>query len=181
VRVLLVVALVVGVVLVVVIALLAVGGVVGRLRVEPPRQVFEQDEALEFVAQALPDDLTAEMAYEDVQRIMRLHIDYLHEQGIARSGGDLQQAPGVTVVNPDDVVRYVQWRAGLASHYPSRRQVEEVIAGHLAYFEAIGAVAEVDGPDLEQLEVEQRAIEVQADGDRPDAGGPARPDPEDVG
>ena len=177
---LLVVALVAGVVLVVVIALLTVGGVVGRLRVEPPRQVFEQDEALEFVAQALPDDLTAEMAYEDVQRIMRLHIDYLHEQGIARSGGDLQQAPGVTVVNPDDVVRYVQWRAGLASHYPSRRQVEEVIASHLAYFEAIGAVAEVDGPDLEQLEAEQRAIDAQTDDGLPESGDAARPGPEDA-
>ena len=39
------------------------GKVVGRLRVEPSRNVFEGDEALEFVAQALPSSLTAEMSY----------------------------------------------------------------------------------------------------------------------
>ncbi|MPY92811.1 MAG: hypothetical protein GEV08_07000 [Acidimicrobiia bacterium] len=151
----LILAAVVAVVLVVVIALVAVGGVVARLRTEPPRQVFEHDEALEFVAQALPDSTTAQLGYEDVQRILRFHLDYLYSKGVARSGGDLQLGPGVRVVDPQEAQAYVLRRAALVDFYPNRTHVVEVIASQLAYFEAIGAVSEVEGPDLEELEAEQ--------------------------
>jgi hypothetical protein len=151
-------AAVVALLLVVAIALVAVGGVVARLRVEPARQVFEQDEAVEFAAQALPDAITAELGYEDVRRLLRFHLDYLHELGVARSGGDLALGPGVRVVDPKDAVDYVLRRAALVDFYPRRAEVEEVIASQLAYFEAIGAVAEVEGPDLDALEAEQGTL-----------------------
>lgn len=155
----LIVAAAVAVLLVVAIALVAVGGVVARLRTEPPRQVFEADEALEFAAYALPDAMTAELGYDDVRRILRFHLDYLHSQGIARSAGDLALGPGIRVVEPGEAVAYVLRRAALVDFYPKRAEVEEVIAAQLAYFEAIGAVDEVDGPDLEALEAAQRELE----------------------
>lgn len=135
---------VVGALLIVVIALVAVGGVVDRLRREPPRQIFEGDEALEFVAQALPDDVTAQLSYDDVTRILRLNLDYLHERGIARSAGDLDPAAELTVIEPDDAVRYVVARAALVDFHPEPDHVRQVITAQLAYFEAIGAVAEID-------------------------------------
>lgn len=152
----LVVVAILGLVLVVVIALVAVGGVVARLRTEPPRQVFEGEEALEFVAQALPDSVTAELSYDEVRRILRFHLDFLHSKGIARSGGDLALGPGIRVVDPGEAVAYVLRHAALVDLYPRRAQVEEVITAQLAYFEAIGAVAQVEGPDLDDLEEEQR-------------------------
>ena len=114
---------IVGAALVLVVALVAVGGVVGRLRTEPARNIFENDEALEFVAQALPDEFTAELSYEELQRIMRLHLDYLHAQGVARSGGDLPAAGGPQVVDSDDAVRVdprPRRAGGLLSPSPTR-------------------------------------------------------------
>jgi hypothetical protein len=143
---------VVGAVLVLVIALVAVGGVVGRLREEPPRNVFEHDEALEFVAEALPDEMTAELSYEEVQRIMRLHLDYLHEQGVARSGGDLPTAGGPQVVDSEDAVGSILRRAALVAFFPKPEAVRRVVDAQLAYFEAIGAVAPVTGPELAELQ-----------------------------
>lgn len=148
---------IVGVVVVTVIGLVAVGTVVGRLGVEPARNVFEGEEALEFAAQALPAEVTAELSYEDVARLQRLHLDFLHRQGVARSGGDLDDSPGVHLVDPDDAVAYVLRRAALAEFHPREAVVREVIAAHLAYFEAIGVVDPVTGPDLAEVERELRA------------------------
>jgi hypothetical protein len=141
---------VVGLVLIVVIALVAVGAVVGRLETEPRRNVFEHDEALEFVAQALPDALTAQLSYEEVERILRFHLDYLHSQGVARSGGDLDRADGFKVLGIEGGVDDVLSRASLVDFFPRREAVEAVIGAQLAYFEAIGAVAAVEVPELEE-------------------------------
>ena len=66
----------IGVVVVVVIALVAIGNITQRLAVEPERQVFEGEEALSFVAEALPNRMTSVLSYDDVERIIRLHLDY---------------------------------------------------------------------------------------------------------
>jgi hypothetical protein len=145
-----VVLIVVGALTVVAIGLLTVGRVVRRLGPEPARQVFEGDEALSFVAAALPDDVTAQLSYDDVGRILRLHLDFLHRQGVARSGGDLPEGEGPLVVEFDDAVDYVLRRGEVVGFRPERRYVAEVVTAQLAYFEAIGAVSEVEGPDLGQ-------------------------------
>ncbi len=139
---------VVGIVAVVGIALASVGIVVKRLGPEPARQVFEGDEALTFVAAAMPDEVTAQLSYEDVRRILRLHLDFLHRQGVARSGGDLPEGDGPLVVEFGDGVDEVLARAAAARFHPQRDQVAAVISAQMAYFEAIGALAEVEGPDL---------------------------------
>lgn len=139
---------VVGVTVVLAIALASVGIVVKRLGPEPARQVFEGDEALGFVAEALPSAVTAELSFEDVQRILRLHLDFLHRQGVARSGGDLPDGQDPVVVELEDGVDYVLRRAALVKFRPRREHVVEVINAQMAYFEAIGALEEVEGPDL---------------------------------
>jgi hypothetical protein len=148
----LIVIAVVGAVLVLVIGLVAVGGVVGRLRLEPSRNIFEHDEALEFVAEALPDRLTAELSYAEVQRIMRLHLDYLHEQGVTRSGGDLPVVGGPLVVDADGATTTILRRAALLDFYPRPEAVRAVVEAQLAYFEAIGAVSPVSPPELAELD-----------------------------
>jgi len=145
-----VVLIVLGALAVVAIGLLSVGRVVRRLGPEPARQVFEGDEALRFVAAALPDDVTAELSYDDVGRILRLHLDFLHGKGVARSGGDLPEGEGPLVVEFDDAVDYVLRRGDEVGFRPDRQHVAEVVTAQLAYFEAIGAVSEVEGPDLDR-------------------------------
>ncbi len=140
--------IVVGAFAVVAIALVSVGVVVRRLGPEPARRVFDADEALAFVAAVLPDEVTAQLSYDDVERILRLHLDFLHRQGVARSGGDLPEGEGPLVVDFGDAVEDVLARAALVRFHPEREQVAAVISAQLAYFEAIGAMDEVQGPDL---------------------------------
>lgn len=140
--------IVLGAAAVLAIAMFAVGNVVRRLGPEPARQVFDNDEALSFVAEALPGEVTAVLSYDDVQRILRLHLDFLHGKGVARSGGDLPTGEGPVVIDAEDGVDYVVQRGALRKFTPDREHVAAVIAAQLAYFEAIGAMAEVEGPDL---------------------------------
>ncbi|MDH4146874.1 MAG: hypothetical protein OEY23_17080 [Acidimicrobiia bacterium] len=138
------------------VALVAVGTVVGRLGREPNRSIFEHDEALAFVVEALPDSMTAELSFSDVERMMRLHLDFLHASGVARSGGDLELEGGARVIDAEDAVAYVQRRGALVGFFPKAEEVRQVLHAQLAYFEAIGAIAEVEGPDLAALEDELR-------------------------
>ena len=151
---------VIGVVLVAVVGLLALGSVTRRLAAEPGRGVFEGDEALAFVAEALPSWDTAELSYDEVARIMRLHLDVLHARGVARSGGDLDLDGGPVVLDPDTVVAEIVTRAGRVAFFPDPAHVADVVAAQLAYFEAIGVVDPVLEPELADL----------ADLDRPTGG-----------
>jgi hypothetical protein len=166
---------VVGIVLVVVVALVAVGGVVGRHEADPARNIFDNNESVEFVAHALPDTLTAERRYDDVQRILRLHNDFLHSRGVSRSGGDLGTAGsgGPQVIDASDGVAYVLERASLVGFFPRPDAVREVIAAQLAYFEAIGAVAEVEAPELSELEAEGLDLDAEPGADGRPAADPS--------
>jgi hypothetical protein len=140
---------VIGLVLVIAVAIVAVGQAVGRLEPEPERQIFAHDEAVSFVAEALPDEVTATLSYEEVARIMRLHLDFLHDRGVARSGGDLTDGPGPVVIGPGEAVQFVLDQGARVGFHPERAHVEEVIEAQLAYFEAIGAIAPVAEPELD--------------------------------
>ena len=75
-------------------------------------------------------------------------LDFLHRKGVARSGGDLPEGDGPLVVEFDDAVEDILRRGEPAGLRADRRHVAEVVTAQLAYFEAIGAVSEVEGPDL---------------------------------
>lgn len=142
----LIVLVVLGAVAVLIIAAVAVGAAVGRLAPEPARRVFEHDEALAFVVDALPDEITAVLTFEDVARILRLHLDFLHRRGVARSGGDLLDSEDPVVVDVQDGVQDVLRRAAMVDFHPDPDHVAEVLAAQLAYFEAIGVLSEAADP-----------------------------------
>jgi hypothetical protein len=102
--------------------------------------VFDNDEVVAFIAEALPSELTAVMSFEDVQRIQRLHLDYLHAVGLARSGGDLQDADVARLLEEDEATSWIVDRAWAVRVRLEPAQVGAVIDAQLAYFEAIGAI-----------------------------------------
>lgn len=128
---------------VVAVALAAVGTITSRLAAEPPRRMFDNDEVVAFIAEALPSELTAVMSFDDVQRIQRLHLDYLHAFGLARSGGDLQDADLARLLEEDEATAWVVARAWDVRIRLDPVQVRAVIEAQLAYFEAIGAIDEL--------------------------------------
>lgn len=104
------------VLVVIVIGLVAVGGVTAKLVSQPARPLFDLEEAVDFVAERLPDDVTAELSYDDVRQLVEWHLDYLQERGVARTIEDAagrarhsatdrgdEGAANLTSGNPDDV------------------------------------------------------------------------------
>lgn len=134
---------------VVAIGLIAVGAVTSRLAEEPRRSVFDLDEAVQYVADRLPPDVTAVLSFDDVAAIVAWHLDYLENKGVAgRSDHDLEELPtGPTVTDDDESVAYVIGRANDAGMELQDVHVFEVLEAEQDYLRAIGAIGgEVPSP-----------------------------------
>ena len=130
-----------------VIAAVAVGSVTGRLARSPRRSVYDLDEAVEFVAAGLPDELTAELSFDEVRAVLGYHCDYLAEKGLAstRTADDI--GTGLVVVPDDEPVAYVIGRLEAAGLTVADDAVATVLDVEQGYYEAIGAIGpRVVGP-----------------------------------
>ena len=152
------------VVAVVVIALVAVGGVVGPLSSQPPLRVYSLDEAVDFVAERLPDHVTAVLSFDDVRAIIGWHLDFLEQKGVARAsteptpkdGVEASGVPGpAQVVDEDDALAWVLGQISAADGLPDAgtefddADVVAVLDGNEAYLVAIGAVGAVVAEPLD--------------------------------
>jgi hypothetical protein len=133
---------IVGGVVVFVVAAVAVGRVTHALANDSERSVFDVEESTEFVAQALPDAVTAELSYDDVTTILKLFHDHLHARGVATTAGEDASSPDVRIVDPAEGVDHIMMRTKLAGVEYARRDVEAVVAAQLEYFAAIGVIGE---------------------------------------
>lgn len=128
--------IVVAVVLVVAIALYAVGREVVLLegRVQPA--VFELEEAIAYIADRLPDPVTARVSLEDVRWVLQADADILEEATAeAVAAGDDDE-----VVDPDGAVGRVLDRATDERPALADEDVVAILDARLSYLEAIGAV-----------------------------------------
>jgi len=137
--------LVVAAVAVVVIALVAVGRVAGQLGATAKQAIYDRAEAVDYVADLLPDEVTAQLSYEDLAQLLQYHLDYLAEQGVAHAQGDDLLDPGPALASEDDALAYVIGRCAEAGPAADDVWIVQVIAGNERYLRAIGAIGgEVD-------------------------------------
>ena len=123
-----------------VIAAVVVGRETGRLSAEPPRPVFDLDEAVDWVAAHLPDEVTAELSHDDVRSILRWNLEYFRSKGVSGNGSSASAPAQDIVVGGGETVDHVLVRAqelGLAYTAP---QVHAVLDAQMTYLQAIGAV-----------------------------------------
>lgn len=130
--------------IVVVIALVTVGRITGELVDAAPTSIYDLDEAVDFVADRLPDEVTAQLSFDDVRALLVWHVEYLEERGVARRQGVNELAAGPLVAAENDAVAYVLGRAAAAGMELSDVWVVQVLDADAAYLEAIGAI----GPQL---------------------------------
>ena len=123
---------------IVVIALVAVGREAFTLGHQAQQAHFDLDEALDFVADRLPDEVTARLSYDDVRSILRWHLEYLRDRGVP-SRRDLTSG-GPVVVEDDEGVAVVLMRADADGLDVTDREVAIVLEAELVYFGAIGAI-----------------------------------------
>ena len=129
---------VVAVLVVVVIALVAVGREAFTLGAQPQQAHFDLDEAVQFVADRLPDEVTAVLSYDDVRSILRWHLEYLRDRGVP-ARRDLVEG-GPVVVEDEEGIAWVLGRADEVGLDVTDDEVAIVLAAELDYFEAIGAI-----------------------------------------
>ena len=144
--------IVIAVVAVLVIAVVAVGAVVNRLAVEAPVSVFDEDEAIEWIADRLPIDVASQLSHDDVRALVLWHLEFLEGRGVATETA-FEVAPDAVIVAEDDGLAYVLGQATEAGLDVEDVQVVAVLEIELDYLEAIGAIgprvadpAEVDQP-----------------------------------
>ena len=138
---------VVGALLVVAIALVAVGRATSELASAPPRSSYALEEAVQFVADRLSTDASSQLSYAEVDQLLGWHLDYLEDRGVASEGQPEVPTSGPLVADEDDALAYVLGRADAAGLEVADEHVAEVLAGDIAYLEAIGAIgAEVAPP-----------------------------------
>jgi hypothetical protein len=141
------VAIIVGVLVVALVLAIAAGAIgreARRLDALPPRAVFDLDEAVDWVADHLPDDVTAELSFEQVRALLDFGLDYLRGLGVAGRTGE--RVEGEVVVSEADAVAAVLHRADEAMLEVTPYQVQQVMTAQLGYLESISAV----GPQAEE-------------------------------
>ncbi|HUP85120.1 MAG TPA: hypothetical protein VM143_05570 [Acidimicrobiales bacterium] len=143
----LIVYLLVALALVFAIAAVVVGREARRLDAEPPRPVFDPDEAVEWVANHLPFEVSAVLSHDDVRRILDWNLQYFRSKGVSGNGSSPHVETPI-VVGGAETVAYVLEQATRTGSEFTPEQVHAVLDAQMSYLEAIGAVGPEAGEEL---------------------------------
>jgi len=122
-----------------VIAAVVVGREARRLDAVPPRPVFDLDEAVAWVADHLPFEVSAVLSHDDVRNILDWNLEFFRSKG-ASGNGSTSHAEDRVIVSEAESVDFVLTRAeSLGSGYTAA-QVHAVLEVQRTYLEAIGAI-----------------------------------------
>lgn len=128
------------------IAAAVIGREARRLDAEPPRPVFDPDEAVEWVANHLPYEVGAELTHDDVRRIIGWNLEFFRSKGLSGNGSSLHVETPL-VIGGAETVAYVLQKAVSAGADYRPDHVHAVLEAQMSYLEAIGAIGPEAPPD----------------------------------
>jgi len=126
------------------IAAFVIGREARRLDATPPHPVFDMEEAVAWVADHLPFDISAVLTYDDVRQIIDWNLEYFRTKGVSGNGHSAH-TEGPVVVGGAETVDYVLHRAEAVGSPYTAAQVHAVLDAQMTYLEAIGAI----GPEAQ--------------------------------
>ena len=129
-----------------IIAAVVIGREARRLDAKAPQPVFDMEEAVHWVADHLPYDVSAVLTYDDVRNIIDWNLEFFRSKGVSGNGSG-PHVDGSIVVGGAETVEYVLARAIVAGNEYTPVQVHAVLEAQMAYLVAIGAVGPEAGPD----------------------------------
>ena len=140
----------VGLAAVVAIAFVSVGVAVGRLEHETAPSVYRLSAAVDYVADRLPDEVTARISYDDVRTVLGWHLDWFAAVGLATSHGQELGDPAVAVddmaVADTDAATDAVVARSLSEGGPDPVDVVCILEAQLAYLAEIGALSAGEPP-----------------------------------
>lgn len=135
---------VIGVVAVVAIAFVALGTAVGRLEHETAPAVYELEDALDYIADRLPDEVTARVSYDDVRTVLRWHLDWFATVGLSSEFGeeigDVAVAEGDRAIADEDAAVQAVVARSIAEEGPDAVDVVCILDLQMRYLAEIGAL-----------------------------------------
>lgn len=137
---------VLAVALVFAIAAVVIGREARRLDAVPPRPTFDLDEAVDWVANNLPFEVSAVLSHDDVRQIIDWNLEYFRSKGVSGNGRSAH-TDGPVVVGGAETVDYVLARAQSLGAPYTASQVHAVLDAQMTYLEAIGAVGPQASPE----------------------------------
>lgn len=130
------------------IAAVAIGRESSRLAAQPPRPVFDLDEAVAWVAGEIPFDVAAVLSHDDVRHILQWSLAHLRSRALSGNGSDPGAVGDSVIVGEEESAEYVLDRARAAGLDYTRPQVRAVLDAQLAYLQAIGAAGPASPEDV---------------------------------
>ena len=132
------------------VAALTIGREARRLDAVAPRAAYQVDQAVSFVAERIPVDTQARLTLEELQQLLVLHLNWLHQRGLLPV--DVTDRPQhidtELVITEETLIAHLLGAAETAGiAVLDDVDVVNVVDAHLAYFDAIGAI----GPDIGSL------------------------------
>ena len=141
--------IVLGAAIVVLIAVFAVGRVSTQLARTTATAVYDLAEAVEHVADRLPDRLSAKLSHDDVEQILRWRLNHMRSDGLATTGlaDEVARPPDadIRLSSDEDAIDAVIGSAARSDRDLDELDVVVVLDLERGYLEAIGAV----GPRME--------------------------------
>ena len=128
------------------IAALTIGREARRLDAMAPRAVYQLEQAADYVAMSLPEATQARLTMEELEKLLVLHMNWLHSKGLlpAKAVDQRQDISTPIVVTEDSLIAYLLGESDKAGiQIMDDVDLVNVTEAHLAYFEAIGAVGPV--------------------------------------
>ncbi len=120
-----------------------VGSEAFRLGHETPSAIFDLDEALQDVGDALPEAVQARLTYDELRQLIVASLAHLETKGLAAAPGRDVRVIGEraeVVVADDEAVAVVLGAVDNQGLEVSDEDAFEVIRGLLVYLDRIGAL-----------------------------------------
>ena len=133
------------------IAALTIGREARRLDAMAPRAVYQLEQAADYVAMSLPEATQARLTMEELEKLLVLHMNWLHSKGLlpAKAVDQRQDISTPIVVTEDSLIAYLLGESDKAGiQIIDDVDLVNVTDAHLAYFDAIGAVGPVADESL---------------------------------
>jgi hypothetical protein len=124
-------------ILVFAIAAVVIGRETHRLDAVTPVPTVDINDAVEWISEELPEDVSAQMSYEDVRDVLLWHVEEMQSVGVAADEG-LEGTP--IVIDENWSVNAIALRALAENRTFPKEHIQAVLDAELRYFEAIGAV-----------------------------------------
>ena len=132
--------LVVGALLVFAIAAAFVGSEAFRLGHQTKSAIFDVDEAVREVGDALPEEVQARLTYDEVRQLILATLRHLEDKGLAALPGEDVHTPDEVVIGEDDTVAVVLGAVDRGGLEVSDEDAYQVIRALLAHLDRIGAL-----------------------------------------